>query len=516
MPLAGEDGERVLAALKTAFRTCIDETPVRRRVFYDTFDRRLAGDSGVLCATEAAGQSDLLWLSQTGAVLRRLRTEREPGFTWDLPEGPFRDALEPIVEMRRLLPLAEVHGDAVALRVLDSKDKTVARLTLERWTARHEGTASPVRLPEHLRVSAVRGYEKRFRRLLQFLEQELGLKRGSSGGPLAGLPLEARPRVSSKLWIPLEPGLRSDEAVKRIHRVLLDAMLRNEDGTRLDLDSEFLHDFRVAIRRTRGALSQLRGVFPSAVEEHFKGEFRWLGGCTGPTRDLDVYLLKLPSYEAAVARAARPHLAPLREHLVACQRTAQAELAAALDSDRYRRLIEAWARFLDQPVPRRSMLPDAGRPIRAFAAERILRVHRKIVKQGRRITDASPADDLHDVRLRCKKLRYLMEFTRAVFDRKDIDTQIKTLKRLQENLGDFNDLEVQAASLGTMAEDMARAGRAPVETIMTMGRLTETFERGQQEERRRFATRFAEFDAPECRARVRRLFAPRNEPGETQ
>ena len=39
----------------------------------------------------------------------------------------------------------------------------------------------------------------------------------------------------------------------------------NEDGVRKDLDSEFLHDFRVAVRRTRSALSQIKGVFPAAV-----------------------------------------------------------------------------------------------------------------------------------------------------------------------------------------------------------------------------------------------------------
>ena len=74
-----------------------------------------------------------------------------------------------------------------------------------------------------------------------------------------------------------------------LHR-LLDTMLANETGTREDIDSEFLHDFRVSVRRTRSAISQIKGVIPQKILDRFRPEFTWLGQITGPTRDMDVYL----------------------------------------------------------------------------------------------------------------------------------------------------------------------------------------------------------------------------------
>ena len=47
----------------------------------------------------------------------------------------------------------------------------------------------------------------------------------------------------------------------------LDTLEANVEGTRADLDSEFLHDLRVATRRTRSALSQIKAVLPAEITE---------------------------------------------------------------------------------------------------------------------------------------------------------------------------------------------------------------------------------------------------------
>ena len=51
------------------------------------------------------------------------------------------------------------------------------------------------------------------------------------------------------------------------------------------------------------------------------------------------------------------------------------------------------------------------------------------------------------MRIECKKLRYLLEFFASLFNTDDITLLIKQLKRLQDNLGDFNDLYVQQEKL---------------------------------------------------------------------
>ena len=56
---------------------------------------------------------------------------------------------------------------------------------------------------------------------------------------------------SSKLLVDLEPEQRADSAVRTILLELLTAIEANIDGTIDDLDAKFLHDLRVACRRTR-------------------------------------------------------------------------------------------------------------------------------------------------------------------------------------------------------------------------------------------------------------------------
>ena len=63
---------------------------------------------------------------------------------------------------------------------------------------------------------------------------------------------------------------------------LLSAMRANEEGTLRDLDTEFLHDFRVAVRRTRSALSQIKDVLPAEIEERYRAEFGWLDRSPAP------------------------------------------------------------------------------------------------------------------------------------------------------------------------------------------------------------------------------------------
>ena len=64
-------------------------------------------------------------------------------FAWDLPCGPLRDSLEPIIDVRRLLPQVEVEIHGRMLDVLDDERKTVARIRIEAGRARTPGHASP-------------------------------------------------------------------------------------------------------------------------------------------------------------------------------------------------------------------------------------------------------------------------------------------------------------------------------------------------------------------------------------
>ena len=104
-----------------------------------------------------------------------------------------------------------------------------------------------------------------------------------------------------------------------------------------------------------------------------------------------------------------------------------------------------------------------------------------------------------------------MEFFRGFYDGDRIGRLIRALKQLQDNLGDFNDYEVQRANLRQLAEDMI-SGRPhrrlqPAATLTAMGWLVEHLENGQANERKLFQKRFGGFAREQNRHLARDLFA---------
>lgn len=509
----------VLAVLGAERRLPAVEELSRRLTYLDTFDWKLHWNDSTLAAIPEARGVLLEWRSFGGALRHRARLEEAPAFARELPPGPLADALAACTDVRRLLPVVEVETHGKRLRVLDEREKTVVRLELERgtvsaaaWDGR--GDAGSGSLPLRLRLLPVKGYEEELERLIGVLESGLGLVRCEVDELTTALAvLGRRPRdYTSKLDIPVQPEMPAAEAARLVHRHLLATLKANEEGTRRGLDAEFLHDFRVAVRRTRSALGQIRGVFPRQPVADFRRELGWLGELTGPARDLDVFHLELDGYLAALPRRVRDPLNPLRLFLETQQRVEQQRLARALRSKRYRQLIHRWSEFLEaatpQQEPQGDLPPSAARPIREVASERIWRAWRRVVKRGREIFPDSPPDALHRLRIECKKLRYLLEFFRRLYDEQEIARLVKALKKLQDVLGDLNDYEVQQRKLEEFADQMVMEDLALVPTLLAMGRLQERLARGQEDERGRFAARFAAFTSAKNKARFRRLFRP--------
>ena len=509
--------EKVLKALKSRFRAEVVADARRRIAYFDTFDWRLHRSGGFIRQAPSRSGPMVSWLRRDGSLRHRLSARVVPPFAWDFPAGEFRREVEEVIAMRRLLEVVELRIGGFTVNLLDRRDKTVARARFEEGVARASGptvasgvpgvAAAEGALRPVLRLQAIRGYDRAFESLVRFVESDLGLEDLETTELELGLAAIGRRAgdVSSKVEIELDGAMPAAEAAKIIHRTLLAAIQRNEQGTVRDLDSEFLHDFRVAVRRTRSALSQIKGVFAEEDLTRFKGELAWLGGLTGPTRDLDVYLLKMEATKAELAESVRQDLDPLNTFLVAEQRREQRKMARALASPRYRSLLESWGAFLQEPADLDGP-PEAGRPIARLASERIWKVYRRVIKDGSAIDDDTPAEAVHALRIRCKKLRYLMEFFRSLYQTQKIERLIKALKRLQDNLGDFNDYEVQQVSLKGFAEAMQRRGSAPAATLMAMGRLVEHLEASQARERQRVTERFASFSKPANQALAGSLF----------
>jgi CHAD domain-containing protein len=217
----------------------------------------------------------------------------------------------------------------------------------------------------------------------------------------------------------------------------------------------------------------------------------------------------MDEYEARLGKV-RDHLAPLREFLEGRRRIEQGRLAKALQSARYRTLIRSWEKFLDEPVPEKTRLPNAKRPILDVASEQIERRFRRVLKKGRRIKTSSPSEALHRLRIECKKLRYLLEFFRTLYEADDLEALVKALKSLQDNLGNFNDLRLQQAAMRRFDQQMAKEGMATGELRKAIRRVVEWLETRQVKERKRFDKQFAKFSQQKNRRRLQRLVGTQN------
>jgi hypothetical protein len=84
-------------------------------------------------------------------------------FAWDIPEGPLRDVVAPVIGVRRLLPQVEAEQHGSLLEVLDERDKTVARVRVESGRARlPHPRAAWLRLPTVITLTGLRGYESAY------------------------------------------------------------------------------------------------------------------------------------------------------------------------------------------------------------------------------------------------------------------------------------------------------------------------------------------------------------------
>jgi len=356
---------------------------------------------------------------------------------------------------------------------------------VELWRPRRRGDAL-------LRVLPVRGFEGRARDLAASLARDPRV-RTLGEDPLAGAAAKLEvPPGAYPSWKPepLDPGVRADDAVQALLRRYAHVMAINLDGMRADLDSEFLHDFRVGLRRSRSLVRRVPGLFPESRLAAFRDDLAWLGQITGPPRDADVHALVFPEYARGLDPAQAAALAPLDERVRRAQIDAHRALVAALDSARFRRRWPAWQRFLERPMPRASRQPAGPRPLAEVAAEAVLKAQHRVRKQGRRITPESPPEVYHELRKSCKNLRYLIDSFGSLWSSKHFSKATRRLKDLQDVLGEHQDLDVHRAAMRAMHGELVDAGEMPPDTDDAMTAMMREMEIREVAARGRFAERF--------------------------
>lgn len=267
-----------------------------------------------------------------------------------------------------------------------------------------------------------------------------------------------------------------------------------------DTGIEVLHDLRVQLRRVRSALRALHGVLPVPEAASLAVECQWLAGRGSGLRDIDVFLHRLDDYRGGDADDGVP-LARLHSALARRRSRERRALLASLDTRRARRLLERLGTLADLAV-------DApGWADEPMATVVLRRAYRRVRRLGRRITPESPAEDLHELRKRCKRLRYLLEMYAAAFDAAELPDTLHRLRKLQNVLGDYQDFHAHTVLLRELRVEWAGAPSPAVASLVLIDRLLGELADRATALRSQFASRFAQFDRRRRHAARQRLFA---------
>jgi CHAD domain-containing protein len=455
------------------------------KTFYDSFDWRLYS-KGISCEFDRSKCGAILTLMaiNNNVVIASTELDEVPMFAKYLAEGSIRDVLIPILEMRALLAICTLEYEVYQFEVRNKKQNLVLNARIEVYDLYNS----------RLFLYPVKGYNKYAKKLSDIVIDKLDLIEADQSVLLSALKLMGRKpkEYSSKLNIKLNPDMHTDVASKKIYSHLLKVIKANEQGVIADIDSEFLHNFRVAIRRTRAGLSQFKSILSTEVYLRFVEFFSWLGQITNAARDLDVYLLNFDSYRQSLPIELRNDLDPLYALLVQKKTEAHKALVENLNSDKYYQGLAQWEWFLEEKYPKKPAEPKAKLHIKEFADRKITRMYQSVLHEGQVITLQSPAEALHHLRKTNKKLRYLLDFFNGLYSEKKLKPVVKVLKDLQEVLGTYQDCYILQLSLKHYMQELSVAGVSD-NTLLAMESLITNIEQQKNQARTRFTKKFKAF-----------------------
>lgn len=473
------------------------------RTVLDTFDGRLRAAGLRLEAVVVADQAPTLVLVTRGdgRPSGAMPVAVAPAFGRDLPPGPLAARVAAVARERALLAQLSVAAQRTRAVRRDRRDKAVVAVTVYRDPAVSPGVALAAVGVEVEEVTGHPGAAAAATEVVTALGLEpAGADLVEFAAARAGVDLGGR---RDSPTVPLDAGQAASEACRHVLANLADTAAANVAGVVDDVDPEFLHDLRVAVRRSRSVLSQTRRIVPEHVLARHRPFLDRLAYDTGPVRDLDVYLVNWAGYVEPLGPDARARLTPVFREIERRRAHAHAELSAMLEGDPFRGDLRAWHRCLAEPWAS----TEGTVPIGPFIAERIVKTQRRLVRDGRAITPESPAERLHDLRKDAKRLRYLLECFGDLMSRKSRKAFVARLSALQDNLGAHQDAEVHAAELRAIATALHGAG-VDAGVLVAVGQLVEEMERRRAAARTEFAERFRAYDSADKRRELDAIVEP--------
>jgi CHAD domain-containing protein len=219
-----------------------------------------------------------------------------------------------------------------------------------------------------------------------------------------------------------------------------------------------IHQLRVAARRLRVALRLFGRMLPSADTARFQADLRWFAGSLGDVRDLDVYTENFKAYARTLPAEQRADLRGYELYLRRERAAARQRAAAAAASPRSAALIADLERFAAAGPSPGSLRRWGSRSVRDGVRQSMRRSVARVRRLGAALTPRARPDELHELRIKTKRLRYELEFFAAVYP--TLKETAKQCKAVQDLLGMHQDVYAGTARLRRYAALLRKQGAA--------------------------------------------------------
>lgn len=394
-----------------------------------------------------------------------------------------RRSLKPVFETRVRRTVYPIHNGGSEIELTIDKGKVEA--------GRHSSPLCEIEL--ELKRGESAELFKLARALAEEVPVQLSVKSKAEHG--YALITGEEPTAIKAAPVALAPGSSRQAAFQLIARACLHQVVANRPAMQ-NGDPEGLHQMRVALRRIRAAISLFSDMLADPQTDGMKAELKWIARELGPARELDVFVKRVVN-PVADGKPNGPGMAVLTKELRDKREDAFARARAAIESSRFRALVLAAAEWIESGEWTRNaddlVRPLRERPIAAVAADELRRRRKKILKSGARLNEIDP-QRRHELRIQAKKLRYASEFFAGAFSGKKVvrrrNNFVAALEKLQDALGDLNDISVHEALTERIVDGQEASGkrrRGHAKRAFAAGRLS-----GREEARTASVLRDAE------------------------
>ncbi|MFP4374896.1 MAG: CHAD domain-containing protein [Spirochaetaceae bacterium] len=444
------------------YRVVIDHTRKMHATLVDTFDWRVLESGRIALLLESDGNAG----PQEAPPLRLLphAYRRREGTGIDpavaaaahVPVDTIRTSeIRSCIGPRALLRMGDGELSFRRARLINANGKTEAIVDEVSIDGTRE-IGGPDHLKRFLLLRPLRGYGR-------VLSISLGTPVGVDGmvDALAATGGRRPFDFDTRLNLPI----RGDDDAESAHRHVVTRLVGTMAAVRPWIgfagDPEFLHDYRVALRRLRSYLKE-SGLGPPTRGQHASQAVDSINGvweATGAARDFDVFMERRAYYLQATPVPLRNEVEQLFDRIAGLREksyeTLFARLPVGYETDLEAELLSrgpAWGRGpSDDPDAKRADTDSIRLDVQATRWVR--RREKKFLKLATRLQNAYSAagkelDDetIHAARKAAKKYRYLHEiFLPVLNDRKHTSKRVKRLRKLQNLLGSYNDLVVEEA-----------------------------------------------------------------------